>query len=253
MAEGVDNMFSLRGKVILITGGRGFLAEYFISALQQAGGSVISADIREGADINADVSDGKSVAAAFTEAVKKHGKLDVIVNNAAIDPKFDRSADKNDRLFENYPEELLQQSLDVNLKGYALVAQQAVKQMLKQGGGHIINISSIYGLAGPDQRLYPAGAQKPVDYAITKGGVNMLTKYLASTYGSRNIRSNTLTFGGVYKNHDVEFQEKYGERTPLGRMAQPSEVGPPLVFLASDASSYMTGANLIVDGGWTCW
>lgn len=247
------NLFNLRGKVILLTGGQGFLGQHFSSSLREAGGTVISADTAAGADIAMDVTDKASIASALNEAIVSHGKIDVVINNAAIDPKFDTTADQNTALFENYPEALLDQSLQVNLKGYVLVAQATVKEMLTQGGGHIINISSIYGLVGPDQRIYPEGTQKPVDYAITKGGVRLLTKWLATTYGSKGIRANTYTLGGVLKGHDGDFQEKYGSRTPLGRMMSPEEVGAPLAFLASDASSYMTGAELVIDGGWSAW
>lgn len=249
----IKNKFDLTNKVILLTGGTGFLGEYFVRGLREAGATVIVTDVTDQADSKLDVTDKASVAAAFAEVVKKHGKIDVVINNAALDPKFDISADKNAQQFENYPDELLQKSLDVNLRGYVLVAQEAVKHMLKQGGGHIINIASIYGLVGPDQSMYPPGTQKPVDYAITKGGVIMLTKYLATTYGKKGIRANTYTLGGVFKNHDADFQKKYGARTPLGKMANPEEVAGPLVFLCSDASSYMTGSNLIADGGWVAW
>jgi len=245
--------FDLTGKVILITGGTGFLGSYFSKALTDAGATVVVSDLTDAAHIQLNVTDKGSIAQAFEKIAADHGKIDVVINNAAIDPKFDPNADKNSKLFENYPEELLKKSLDVNLLGYVLVAQEAVKHMLKNKGGHIINISSIYGLVGPDQGIYPGGTQKPVEYAITKGGVTMLTKWLASTYGKHGIRANTYTLGGVFKGHDEAFQKNYGARTPLGRMANPEEVGGPLVYLASDASNYMTGANLIVDGGWTAW
>lgn len=244
---------NLTNQVILITGGKGFLGEYFIKALKNAGATVVITDIHPDADIQLNVTRKESIAAAFAQAIKTHGKIDVVINNAAIDPKFDGSADQNAKLFENYPEELIKKSLDVNLLGYTLVAQEAVRHMMVQKSGNIINVSSIYGVVGPDQRIYPEGTQKPVDYFITKGGVVMLTKFLATTYGNKGIRANTLTLGGVFKEHGKDFTEKYGARTPLGRMANPEEVGGPLVFLASDASSYMTGANLIVDGGWTAW
>lgn len=245
--------FNLQKKVILLTGANGFLGQHFTEALQHAGATVITTDITGSPEIELDVTNKESITTAFHTAQKKYEAIDVVINNAALDPKFDAAADKNDKVFENYPEELLNRSLDVNLKGYVLVAQEAIKHMLKQGHGHIINISSIYGLVGPDQNIYPTGTQKPVDYFITKGGVVMLTKFLATTYGSKGIRANTYTLGGVFKNHDEAFQQSYGARTPLGRMAKPEEVGAPLVFLASDASSYMTGGNLIVDGGWTAW
>lgn len=244
---------NLTKKVILITGGKGFLGEYFTRALKEAGATVIITDIHPDADIQLDVTNKASIVAAFTTAISQHGKIDGVVNNAAIDPKFDGAADQNAKLFENYPEEHMSKSIDVNLLGYTLVAQEAIRRMLPQKSGNIINISSIYGIVGPDQRIYPEGTQKPVDYFITKGGVVMLTKFLATTYGAKGIRANTLTLGGVLKEHGKDFTEKYGARTPLGRMANPEEVGGPLVFLASDASSYMTGANLIVDGGWTAW
>ena len=243
----------LTNNVVLITGGKGFLGEHFTKALRDAGATVIVTDKGDSADIQMDVTSASSIAAAFTTAKEQHGKIDTVINNAAIDPKFEPSADQNTKLFENYPEELIKQSLDVNLLGYTLVAQEAVRQMLKTGSGNIINVSSIYGITGPDQRIYPNGTQKPVDYFITKGGVVMLTKFLATTYGSKGIRANTLTLGGVLNGHEKEFTDAYGARTPMGRMANPEEVGGPVVFLASNASSYMTGANLIVDGGWTAW
>ena len=247
------NLFNLRGKVVLLTGGQGFLGQHFVAALREAGATVVSGDVVEGADLQMDVTSKESIASAINEIIVTHGKLDVVINNAAIDPKFDASADKNSKQFENYPEELIDQSLQVNLKGYVLVAQAAVKEMLQQGSGHIINISSIYGLVGPDQRIYPEGMQKPVDYAITKGGVRLLTKWLATTYGSKGIRANTYTLGGVFKGHDQAFEGNYGSRTPLGRIMQPDEVANPLVFLVSDASSYMTGSELVADGGWSAW
>jgi 2-deoxy-D-gluconate 3-dehydrogenase len=243
----------LTNKIVLITGGKGFLGGYFIKALQEAGATVIITDRGEDADVQMDVTNASSIAAAFTKAKEMHGKIDIVINNAAIDPKFEPDAAQNTKLFENYPEKLIRQSLDVNLLGYTLVAQEAVRHMLEAGSGNIINISSIYGVTGPDQRIYPNGTQKPVDYFLTKGGVVMLTKFLATTYGDKGIRANTLTLGGVLHGHGKEFTDGYGTRTPMGRMANPEEVGGPLVFLASDASSYMTGSNLVVDGGWTAW
>ncbi|MCE9643183.1 MAG: SDR family oxidoreductase [Candidatus Andersenbacteria bacterium] len=243
---------TLTNKVALITGGNGFLGQYFVTALKNAGATVVVTD-RDNAEINLDVTSKSSITDAFEQAISKYGKVDIVINNAALDPKFDANAEQNAKLFENYPEELIKQSLDVNLLGYTLVAQEAIKRMLAQGSGNIINVSSIYGVVGPDQSIYPEGTQKPVDYFITKGGVVMLTKFLATTYGNKGIRVNTLTLGGVFKGHGKDFTDKYGARTPMGRMANPEEVGGPLVFLASDNSSYMTGANLIVDGGLTAW
>lgn len=264
--------FSLEGKRILITGGSGFLGAYFTQALSAAGANVAITYL-DGTQAEAeklaqevsgehgntviavpmDVTQGSSVEAGFRQTIEGLGGIDVVVNNAALDPKFDAAADKNAKLFENYPAEVLRKGVDVNLVGYVLVAQQAVTYMKEKKRGVIVNVSSIYGEVGPDQRIYPNGTQKPVEYAITKGGVVMLTKWLATTYGVDGIRANTLTLGGVFKGHDKSFTDNYGSRTPLGRMMNPEEVGAPLVFMVSDAASYMTGADVIVDGGWTAW
>lgn len=257
------SQFNLTGKTVLLTGGAGFLGAHFAQVLGQAGAYLVIADINlEAAEktvatlasdataMAMDVTNKQSITEAIQKITAERGGIDVLINNAAIDPKFEPGADQNSQMFENYPEELLRQSLDVNLLGYVLVAQEVVRQMLKQGHGNIINISSIYGITGPDQRIYPNGTQKPVDYAITKGGVVMLTKWLATTYGRNGIRANTYSLGGVFKGHDDEFVKKYGDHTAFGRMTLPEEIGAPLVFLASDASAGMTGHNLRVDAGW---
>ncbi len=268
--KNLSSPFRLDNVVVLVTGGAGFLGEYFIRALSEAGASTVIADVNiahaqtlaknieieystPALALEMDVTNKESIETAFLQIVDAYKTVDVVVNNAAIDPKFDKTAEKNTIRFENYPLQNLEESIKVNLLGYTLVAQAAVAQMIKQGHGNIVNVSSIYGMVGPDQDIYPDGSQKPVDYAITKGGVTMLTKWIATSYGDQGIRANTLTLGGVEKGHGDEFKENYGARTPLGRMALPQEVGSPLVYLASDASSYMTGANLVVDGGWTAW
>lgn len=183
----------------------------------------------------------------------------MLVCSAALDPKFDSAhAGQHRNTFEDYPAEMWRQALDVNLTGLFLCAQAAVRPMLAQNHGVIINICSTYGLVGPDQRIYRQPGEdeqsyKPVYYSVTKAGVLGLTRYLATYYAGKNIRANALTPGGVFNNHDEVFVRNYSARTVLGRMAHGDEMNGALLFLASDASSYMTGANLVVDGGWTAW
>ncbi len=199
-----------------------------------------------------------SVHQMVDSALDAFGRLDVLINSAALDPKFDpASQSTHSGAFEDYPLELWQQALNVNLTGAMLCCQAVSRPMLTQGSGVIVNIASIYGLAAPDQRLYQKEGQsprfKPVYYTVTKAGILGLTKYLAAYYAGKNIRVNALTPGGVFNDHDDEFVQKYAARVVLGRMAEKDEMNGALLFLASDASKYMTGANLVVDGGWTVW
>ena len=266
--------FDLSGRVAVVAGGAGLLGRQFCSTLAQAGAAVLVADLNGAAsqqlakDLSSagheavaqatDVGEAASVQAMADAAVKQFGRLDILVNSAALDPKFDPAGQgKHSSAFEEYPLQAWQAALRVNLTGAFLCSQAAVRLMLNQGGGVIVNICSTYGLGGPDQRIYqkPGSAPqyKPVDYTVTKAGILGLTKYLATYYGGKNIRVNALTPGGVFNAHDEEFTRAYSARTVLGRMAQPDEMNGALLFLASDASSYMTGANLVVDGGWTAW
>jgi NAD(P)-dependent dehydrogenase (short-subunit alcohol dehydrogenase family) len=240
----------LEGKIMVLTGGCGFLGSYFSKALRGAGATVVVTDVVEGADEIMDVTDQQSVDAVFAKVVKKHGKIDVVINNAAIDPKFDESATKNQRQFVNYPEEAMQQSVDVNLLGTWRVCKAAVKQMEKQGHGNIVNVASFYGVTPPRQEIYPEGTEKPVDYPMTKAAIVMLTRHIASQFGRAGIRCNALAPGGVLNKHDKEFQEKYAAHTSLRRMSDPDEVADSLLYLVSEASRGMTGEVLVVDGGW---
>ena len=206
-----------------------------------------------------DVTNPVSVSEMVSSTVSKFGSLDVLVNSAALDPKFDpeNQEAQSANAFEAYPLASWQQAIDVNLTGMFLACQAGARQMVSQDHGVIINICSTYGLVGPDQRLYerPEGPRqyKPVYYSVSKAGVLGLTRYLATYYAGKNIRVNALTPGGVYNQHDDTFLKAYSARTVMGRMANLDEMDGAIVFLASEASSYMTGANLVVDGGWTAW
>ncbi len=274
MASVLDK-FLLAGRTALVTGGAGLLGRQFTRALGEAGANVVVADLdfqaaqthsdeldKKGISaipVGVDVTDPNSVSKMVQTAMTEFGSLDVLVNSAALDPKFDPEHldEQTANAFENYALDAWTRALNVNLTGVFLSCQAAVKPMLKQGVGVIINISSIYGLAGPDQRIYPAveGEQqfKPVDYSVTKAGILGLTRYLAAYYAGTRIRVNALTPGGVYNQHDPSFMDKYIPKVILGRMADLDELNSALVFLASDASSYMTGSNLVVDGGYTAW
>ncbi|OGO72282.1 MAG: hypothetical protein A2Z37_17850 [Chloroflexi bacterium RBG_19FT_COMBO_62_14] len=270
----VLDAFDLSGEVVLVTGGAGLLGAEFCRTLGQAGASVVIADLAESsagdiarkltADgltcmaVGVDVTQAESTRDMVRVALDRFGRLDILVNSAALDPKFDRDhAGEHSNAFEDYPLELWNQAVAVNLTGIFLCSQACVRPMLDQGKGVIINICSTYGLVGPDQRIYQRRGQsprfKPVYYPTTKAGVLGLTRYLATYYAGKGIRVNALTPGGVYNDHDDEFERAYSARTILGRMARKDEMNGAVLFLASEASSYMTGANLVVDGGWTAW
>ncbi len=266
--------FSLQGQAALVTGGAGLLGKQFCKTLAEAGARVVAADLNgpaaqsvaaelcdqgyQAMGVEVDVTSPESTKAMVDAAVSAYGRLDVLVCSAAMDPKFDPGNEGQHRnTFEDYPLQAWQQALDVNLTGMFLSVQSAVKSMLAQDHGSIILICSTYGLAGPDQRIYAREGQpqqyKPVFYSVTKAGVLGLTRYLATYYAGKNIRTNALTPGGIYNNHDEVFTRNYSARTVMGRMARLDEMNGALLYLASDASSYMTGSNLVVDGGWTAW
>ncbi|HVF25394.1 MAG TPA: SDR family oxidoreductase [Anaerolineales bacterium] len=273
----IQEKFDLAGRVAVVTGGVGLLGAEFCRTLAEAGAAVAVVDLNASASqqiadtltkngyralsIKADITILDSVKAMVEKTVSTFGRLDILVNSAALDPKFDPNAIQKGiapGAFEDYPLEQWNAAMNVNLTGTFLVTQACVKQMLAQGKkGSIINICSTYGLNGPDQGIYIKDgervAYKPVYYTVTKAGVMGFTKYLAAYYAGTDIRVNALTPGGVFNDHEDYFVKNYSAKTILGRMANKDEMNGALLFLASDASSYMTGNNLVVDGGWTAW
>jgi NAD(P)-dependent dehydrogenase (short-subunit alcohol dehydrogenase family) len=273
----VLDRFDLSSRTAVVTGGAGLLGGQFCRALAEAGASVAVVDLDEAranelaSDLSkagyaarafgCDVTDPESVHGMVASVQEALGSLDILVNSAALDPKFDPDAVKKGiapGAFEDFPLDQWNAALGVNLTGLFLVTQACVRAMLDRGSrGSIVNICSTYGLGGPDQRIYMKEgrrvAYKPVYYTVTKAGVLGFTRYLAAYYSGTQIRVNALTPGGVYNQHEEYFVRNYSSRTMLGRMAEPDEMNGALLFLASDASSYMTGANLVVDGGWTAW
>jgi NAD(P)-dependent dehydrogenase (short-subunit alcohol dehydrogenase family) len=273
--------FDLTGRVAIVTGGPGLLGKEFCRTLAEAGASVVVADINaDGVNavataliktgyhclgVATDITQPASVHALVEETLATFGHLDILVNSAALDPKFDPQALAEmakigavSGAFEDYPLDSWKTALDVNLTGMFLCIQAAIKPMLAQGKkGSIINICSTYGLVAPDQRIYQRDGKqtsyKPVYYSVTKAGVLGFTRYLSAYYAGTDIRVNALTPGGIFNNHDEVFLKAYNARTIIGRMAHKDEMNGALLFLASDASAYMTGSNLVVDGGWTAW
>jgi len=268
--------FDLAGRVVLITGGAGLLGAEHAAAIAEAGGIPVIADVR-GADaeraaqavrelygvaasgLELDVTARASCEAALARALSQHGRLDGLVNNAALNPKVEGAGLAATR-FENYSLELWNRELAVGLSGAFLCAQVFGAYMAAHGGGVIVNIASDLGLIAPDQRIYrrPGLAPheqpvKPVTYSVVKGGLVMLTKYLATYWADAGVRVNALVPGGVYAGQPEDFVERLTQLIPMGRMARKDEYRAALVFLCSDASSYMTGSNLVIDGGRTCW
>ena len=273
----IQDKFDLKGRTAVVTGGAGLLGVEFCKTLAEAGAAVAVVDLNATGSqkVTETLTKGGYQAKAYTTDITKQGsvddlvaavlsefgRLDILVNSAALDPKFDPEAMNKGITpgsFEDYPLDQWNAALNVNLTGMFLITQACVKPMLAHGKkGSIINICSTYGLNGPDQRIYVKNGKrvafKPVYYTVTKAGVMGFTKYLAAYYAETEIRVNALTPGGVFNNHDDYFVKNYSAKTILGRMARGDEMNGALLFLASDASSYMTGTNVVVDGGWTAW
>ena len=273
----IQEKFDLKDRVAIVTGGAGLLGAEFCKTLAEAGASVAAVDLNIEAakkvagaltengyrvkGFGVDIAKPDSIKQVVASVLSDFGRLDVLVNSAGLDPKFDPDAASKGLApgnFEDYPLDQWNAALNVNLTGMFLMTQACVKPMIEKGKkGSIINICSTYGLNGPDQRIYIKDGKrvafKPVYYTVTKAGVLGFTKYLAAYYADTEIRVNALTPGGVYNHHEEYFVKNYSAKTILGRMAHKDEMNGALLFLASDASSYMTGNNVVVDGGWTAW
>ena len=265
-------LFDLSNKTIILTGSAGRLGSNFAEILADARANLVLIDINEKENeklekriikkfkikcmsSNADITNKKELQELSKVIIKKFGKIDGLVNNAFYNPRT--SIQQSAKRFEDYSLDLWNEVISVNLTGVFLCSQIFGKIMAKQkAGGSIVNISSIYGINGADQRIYGnSKLNSPPSYAATKGGIVNFTKYLAAFWNRKNIRVNTMTLGGVedksYMNK--KFIKNYSDKTMIGRMATNNEYNGALLFLISDAASYMTGSNLILDGGWSSW
>lgn len=257
----VKDKFDLTGKVALITGGAGLLGVKHAEAIREMGGTPILLDV--------DVAKLRSLIAKYLVSVCNiaswdvvgpsvdvilavHHKIDILINNAfvtvaqGIEGYFDP--------FEYYPLAMWEMALKTNLTGTFLITQAVGRQMVKQGKGVILNIASDVGVISPNHRIYEGMPfNTPLSYSMCKAAIIHMTKYLATYWADKGIRVNCLSPAGVYNNQPKEFVQRLSNLIPMGRMAQPDEYKAAVVFLVSDASSFMTGANLIIDGGRTCW
>lgn len=265
----ISGNFDVKDRVIAITGGCGLLGSVFARALAAQHARIAVIDLpgaktpewMEGEPgrylrLDADITRRSELDAALHAILNTWGGIFGLVNNAAIDTRPDAPSDINGP-FENLSETVFDDVMRVNVKGAVLCCQVFGAEMARIGDGSIVNISSIYGMVAPDQRIYQyrrdAGEEfyKPAVYSVSKSALHNLTRYLAAYWGNRQVRVNTLTLGGVYNAQDRRFVEGYTAKVPLGRMADAGDYAGPVVFLMSDAARYMTGANLVVDGGYT--
>ena len=269
MNEEIGNLFDLTGKIAVITGGTGFLGREHTKALVGAGAKVVLLDRQMNDDAEAliselnsqtpkvffikfEITDENNVMSAVNKIVGTHGKIDILVNNVGY---ATNNADKGfHNAVEDYPQDVWKRVIEVNLTGTHNITKSVLKQMIKQKSGNIIFISSLYGNVSPDKRIYgDSGINAPIPYSATKAGLINYARHLATHYAESNIRVNVISPGGVYKGHGEDFTRAYSSKVPMNRMMKKEELRGPVLFLASNASSYITGQNLIVDGGWTAW
>ncbi len=259
-------LFSLEDKVAVVVGGAGQIGAQTCEAFVGAGARVAVVDlVADAIDLDepnrlavpTDIVDPDSMEAARRRVLDRFGRVDIVVNHAHYkgDPRHLRPGHDFFAPFEEYPLDIWRATVDVNLTGLFLSCQIFGSILADQGGGAIINTSSTYGLVSPQHGMYgESGINSPIAYATTKAAVINFSRYLATYWADRSVRVNTISPGGVRnEGQSPEFVDAYEARTPLGRMAEASDYQGAMVFLASDASSYMTGANLVVDGGWTAW
>ena len=270
------NRFDLKDRVVIVTGGLGQLGHAFATGLADEGARVAVFDLTDDrAKIHArygdrlddpnlffvksDVTSRGSLQDGLDRVVARFGQVPHgLINNAGIDTTPDAPPEVTGP-FEDFPEEIFDRVMTVNTKGVVLCCQVIGGAMAEAGRGSIVNVGSIYGVVSPDQSLYEDRRRngevffKPAAYSVSKSALYNLTRYLATYWAPKGVRSNIVTFAGVFNNQNEGFQQRYRPKVPLGRMAEADEYVGGIIFLLSDASSYMTGADLVMDGGFTAW
>ena len=262
----LHELMDMRGRVALITGGAGHIGREIAAGLAELGADIVLTDHTDaGAAAKAiaaeygtaceavalDLADENATRALPALAVKALGRLDVLINAAAF---VGTAANEGWTVpFEEQSSTLWREALEINLTSAFVLSQAAAPLLRRSGHGAIVNIGSIYGLVGPDMRIYEGtGSGNPAAYAASKGGLLQLTRWMATVLAP-DIRVNAVTPGGIERGQPEAFQERYHARTPLGRMGHEDDIKGAVAYLASDLSSYVTGQNLVVDGGWTAW
>lgn len=241
----------LKDKIIIVTGGSGLLGKCIINKILQEGGLPINADIsvetnKDLSNIKCDITDEISIKNTITIINEKYGKIDGLVNNA-----YPRTKNWGVK-FEEIPFDSWQKNVDWQLNSQFLFCQQVFEVMKKQQSGSIVNMASIYGIVGPDFTVYDnTSMTMPAAYSAIKGGLINFTRYIASYFGQYNIRVNCVSPGGIFDSQNPIFVENYNKKVPLKRMGLPEDIADPVAFLLSDGASYITGHNLVIDGGWT--
>ena len=241
----------LNNKVILVTGGSGLIGREIIANLSKKGAIAINAEVAvetnlDKQQIKCDVTSQSSINDAVEIIIKRFGHIDGLVNNA-----YPRTKDWGEN-FEKVSFESWRQNVDMQMNSIFYICQQVSKHMLEKQKGSIVNIASIYGIVGNDFSLYEGlNMSSPPAYSAIKGGIINFSRYLASYFGKNNIRVNCVSPGGIFDNQNPEFVKRYNDKVPLGRMGHPKDIAPAVSFLLSDEAQYITGQNLVIDGGWT--
>jgi len=241
----------LQNKIIIVTGGSGLIGRAIVQDIAQKGGIAINADISvetylDKGLLNVDITNDDSIEKGIQSVITHFGRIDGLVNNA-----YPRTKDWGNK-FEDIIPDSWRKNIDMQMNSYFVFCQKVLKQMAKQQNGAIVNIASIYGVVGNDFTVYEGTSlTSAAAYSAIKGGIINFTRYLASYFGKDNIRVNCVSPGGIFDNQNPVFVKNYKNKVPLKRMGTPEDIAPTVSFLLSGEAKYITGQNLIVDGGWT--